>query len=184
MGHAADRSSARTAEVDALLGDLSHDSHVIVTGQIGCGKTALAKRMSARFDLTHLHIDEFNDDEDPLHSAARAADAIEGGWVAEANVWQIPQAIWESADLAIYLDYANSVHYRRILRRCLHSCIAEPTWTNIRDNVTSEWLHFTIIVRYADENRAGWQKQGGITSAEIPVFSFSSPRETEELFAE
>ena len=178
-----DRSSARTTEADAQLGDLSRDSHLIVTGQIGCGKTTLAKQISARFGLTHLHIDKFNNDEDPLHSAARAADLIEGGWDAEANVWQIPQAIWASADLAIFLDYANTVHYRRILRRCLHGCIAKPTWANIRDNIVNEWSHFTIMVRYADENRANWQKQGGITSTAIPVIRFSSPREIENLFA-
>ena len=179
-----DNVNASSAEANTPFGDLSRDSRLIVTGQIGCGKTTLAKRLCARFDLIHLHIDSFNGDENPLQSAVEAASLIKSGWVAEANVWQIPQPIWESADLAIFLDYANTVHYRRILRRCVQSCIAQPAWMNIRDSIANEWSHFTIMYRYADENRADWQKQGGITSAAIPVIRFSSPRETEKLFAE
>jgi hypothetical protein len=68
-----DRSSAPTTEAKAFLGDLPRDSHLIVTVQIGCGQTILAKPISARFGLTHLHIDKFNDEQDPLGSAARAA---------------------------------------------------------------------------------------------------------------
>ena len=118
-----------------VLKNLSHDSRLIVTGQIGCGKTTLAKRICSSLGVSHLQIDDFHDDEDPMHSAAIAASSIDGGWVAEACVWQIPPPLWKSADLAVHLDYANSVHYLRILRRCVHNCLSEPTWANVRDNV-------------------------------------------------
>ena len=166
-----------------VLKNLSHDSRLIVTGQIGCGKTTLAKRICSSLGVSHLQIDDFHDDEDPMHSAAIAASSIDGGWVAEACVWQIPPPLWKSADLAVHLDYANSVHYLRILRRCVHNCLSEPTWANVRDNVLGEWLHLKIMYRYAEENRANWQEQGGITDTATPVIRSSSPRATERLFA-
>ena len=164
--------------------DVTSDSRLIVTGQSGCGKTSLAKRISALVGVPHIHIDDYHGDVSPMASAARAAGSITGGWVAEACVWQIPRPIWDAADLVIFLDYANSVHYRRILRRCLRSCLAKPTWNHVREVARSEWGHLKIMYRYADENRAGWQKQGGITDATVPVVRFVTSRETEIWLAE
>jgi adenylate kinase family enzyme len=172
-----DRSRVITeAASKVALADLSSNSRLIVTGQIGCGKTTLAERISTCLGVSHLHIDDYHHDKDPLLSATKAADSIDGGWVAEACVWQIPPPIWESADLVIYLDYVNSVHYLRILRRCVRNCLAKRIWTNIRDNVRGEWLHLKIMYRYADENRATWRERGGITSVRVPVIRSASPR--------
>lgn len=166
-----------------VLKQLSPDTRLIVTGQIGCGKTTLAKEISTRLCLTHLALDNFNGDPDPKRSAAEAMSAIGGGWVAEANVWQIPQAIWEAADLAIFLDYANIVHYLRIMHRCFRTCVRVPTWVKIRRNLCEELLHMKIVFLYANENRKGWHERGGITNTATQVIRCTSPRATSWLLA-
>ena len=108
---------------ETVLKHLQYDSRLIITGQIGCGKSTLARDISSRSGITHLAIDDFYGDEDPNLSATKAASSIDGGWVAEANVWQIPQAIWELSDFAVFLDYANFVHYLRIINRCFRKCM-------------------------------------------------------------
>lgn len=169
--------------VETLLKQLSPASRLIVTGQIGCGKTTLARKISTRLALTHLEIDDFNDQQDPKLAAAEAANTISGGWVAEANVWQIPQSVWESSDFVVFLDYANWIHYVGIISRCFGKCLMERTWVNIRRNISDELLHLKIIYSYANMNREGWQKQGGITSATTPVIRCSSPLATNRLLA-
>jgi adenylate kinase family enzyme len=164
-----------------VLTHLSAQSRLIVTGQIGCGKTTLSRAISARLGLTHLPIDLFNDLADSKRAAADAARSIEGGWVAEANVWQIPRAIWESSEFAILLDYANLIHYLRIIRRCLRACAIKPTWANIRHQVVTELEHLKIMVLYANENREGWKKRGGITDTATQVIRCTSPREADRL---
>ena len=166
-----------------VLTQLSSESRLIVTGQIGCGKTTLSREISTRLGLTHLQIDLFNDHPDPLLSAAHAAHSIDGGWVAEANVWQIPQAIWQWSDLAVFLDYPNHVHYLRILRRCLRECMAKPTWGGTRDCIAREAQHLKIVYLYANENREGWHERGGITDTATPVIRCPSPRAAERLLA-
>ncbi len=163
--------------------DLALGGRLIVTGQIGCGKTTLARRLCERLGLEHLQIDDYHGDDDPWRSAAKAAEAISTGWVAEACVWQIPAAVWSSADLAIHLDYANRVHYLRIVRRCLRSCVTKPTWERVRDNVRGEFLHLRIMYRHADENRATWRERGGITRLPVRIIRSASPRETEGLLS-
>ncbi|MEZ4863866.1 MAG: hypothetical protein R3C14_21270 [Caldilineaceae bacterium] len=168
---------------ETILKQLSPASRLIVTGQIGCGKTTLASAISRRLGLTHLEIDVFNGDPEPMLAAAEAADAIAGGWVAEANVWQIPQAIWEASDFGIFLDYANVIHYPRIIRRCFGKCMMDRTWVNIRRHISEELLHLKIVYLYANENRAEWRRRGGITSTATPVIRCPSPRTTDRLLA-
>ena len=74
---------ARAAET--FLRQMSPQSRLVVTGQIGCGKTTLARDICSRLGLSHLPIDDFHGDTDPALSAARAASSIDGGWVAEAT---------------------------------------------------------------------------------------------------
>jgi adenylate kinase family enzyme len=164
-----------------VLTQLPPDSRLIVTGQIGCGKTTLAREISIRLGLTHLEIDGFHKDANPKLAAARAASSIDGGWVAEANVWQIPQAIWETADVVIFLDYSNAVHYLRILRRCFHKCLMKPTWARIRDTVSGEMDNAKIVYLYANKNREEWREHVGITNTATPVIRCASPRVTNRL---
>ncbi|HRW07741.1 MAG TPA: hypothetical protein P5121_21715 [Caldilineaceae bacterium] len=144
----------------------------------------MSKTISARWGLTHLEIDHFNGEPDPHVAAADAAHTIQGGWVAEANVWQIPQAIWEAADLGIFLDYANVVHYPRIIRRCWGKCINERSWAKICHHLREELLHMKIVYLYANKNRAGWQQRGGITNTATPVIRCPAPRVTDRLLAQ
>jgi len=172
---------ARAAET--VLRELSPESHLIVTGQIGCGKTTLARKISIRLGLAHLQLDDYNDDADPAYSASRAVSSIDGGWVAEANIWQIPDAIWKSVDFVVFLDYPNIVHYLRIILRCFQTCLAKPTWAHIRGTVGLEWSHMKIIYLYANKNRAGWHERGGITNHTTPVIRCASPRTANRLLA-
>jgi len=168
---------------ETVLRQMSPQSRLIVTGQIGCGKTTLAREICSRLGLSHLPIDDYHGDADPALSAARAASSIDGGWVAEANVWQIPDAIWESSDLAVFLDYPNVVHYLRIIRRCFRTCLAQRTSAAIRRSIGTEWDHMKIIYLYANKNREGRNERGGITNTATPVIRSASPRATSRPLA-
>ena len=166
-----------------VLRHLSPDSRLIVTGQIGCGKTTLAREICSQLGLAHMSIDDYHGDPDPEASASRAVTSLGGGWVAEANVWQIPVAIWEAAEIVLFLDYPNFTHYLRIIRRCLQACMKQPSWVIIRGTIRSEWHHMRIIRLYANKNRAGWDEHGGITKSTTPVIRSHSPRTTRMLLA-
>ena len=167
--------------VETVLKNLPSKSRLIVTGQIGCGKTTLARVISAHLALTHLEIDRFSDDPDPMISVSEAVRKINGGWVAEANVWQIPQSIWESANFILFLDYANWRHYLGIIHRCYKKCLKAKTWTTIKHTAGEALLHLKIIFLYANKNRRGWYEQGGITNTTTPVIRCSSRSETDKL---
>lgn len=156
-------------------------TRLIVTGQIGAGKTTLAQAIARVHGLVHVSIDHFHEDDDPAASTLKAVTAIDGGWVAEANVWQIPDGLWPMADQVIFLDYANAVHCRRILRRCLDRCLRERSLMGIRRVVREERYHLRIVTRFADENREGWIAKGGFAPAGIPVIRCASPREARRL---
>ncbi|MCL2641679.1 MAG: hypothetical protein FWD53_12595 [Phycisphaerales bacterium] len=168
---------------ETVLKSLSPTPCLIITGQIGCGKTTLAKKLSHHLNLPHLHLDDFHQEPDPHLAATQAANRLTGGWIAEANVWQIPQGIWSTADLTIFLDYTNLTHYLRILRRCLTTCARKPTWPNIRHHMAHEWGHIKIIYRYANKNRAGWHDRGLNANLKIPVIRCDSPRAASRLVA-
>lgn len=174
-----------TAEkaAETFLKQLSSDSRLIVTGQIGCGKTTLASKVSTLLRLTHLEIDVFSDDPDPQFSAAEAARRMDNGWVAEANVWQIPDSIWAAADWVVFLDYDNWLHYVGIIRRCFGKCLKAQAWVNVRQAISKEASHLKIVYLYANQNRKGWHKQGGITSTSTPVIRCTSRYETSRLLA-
>ena len=103
--------------------------------------------------------------------------------MAEANVWQVTQAVWVSAALAIFLDYSNTTHYLRIIPRCLRTCRARLAWKNIRPTVKSEWHHLKLIYMYAEKNRKGWQEQGGISNTRSPVIRCDTPLAADRLLA-
>jgi adenylate kinase family enzyme len=168
---------------ESVLRELSPGSHLIVTGQIGCGKTTLARKIAVRLGLAYLAIDDYYGDADAMASASRAAAAVDGGWVAEANVWQIPDAIWQAAELVVFLDYPNIVHYLRIIQRCWRTCVARPTWASIRRTVGLECEHLRIVFLYANKNREGWRECGGITASATPVIRCASPRAADRLLA-
>ena len=154
-------------------------SHIVVTGQPGCGKTTVARMLSQRGHLSHVALDDFIGREDAHEAAAAAISGTVGGWVVDGCVWQVPPGVWESADLVIHLDYAKRVHYARILRRALRRLHAGGGWAVVRD----EWDNARVVRRWADENRAAWAAAGGITTADVEIVRCRNPREAQLLIA-
>lgn len=164
-----------------IVETLTHESRLIVTGQIGCGKTTLAAQLAGRLGAAHVRLDQFIGVEDPKSEASATLEAVVGGWVLDGCVWQVPEAAWEAADLAIHLDYANFVHYRRIGRRALRNAVTARSFKEARTVVTDEVGHFRIMGRFADENRRGWREAGGITATPTPVIRCGHPREARSI---
>lgn len=162
---------------------LAPGCRVIVTGQIGCGKTTLAAGLAERFHLLHLRLDEFNGRDDARAGAAAAVESIEEGWVVDGCVWQVPDTAWRCADVAVHLDYSNAVHYRRILRRAARRSVSTHSLRRAREVFAEEWGHFEIMRKHADANRRGWSDAGGISPASTPVVRLDHPRDARALLA-
>lgn len=175
--------SGRSPGADCDVALLTPTSQVVVTGQIGCGKTTFAEALASRLDLVHLRLDQFNGQDDALGRASRAVDDTPPGWVLDGCVWQVPEMAWHRADLVVHLDYTNWVHYRRICRRALRRALSAGSIDAARAAIADERTHIQIMRRHADENRAGWARAGGITQAPTPVIHCRHPRDARTLLA-
>jgi adenylate kinase family enzyme len=133
---------------------------VLIAGVTGAGKTTLARRIAARWDLVHHELDalhhgpnwtprpEFLDD-------VRAFAATDR-WVTE---WQYTskgtdEILPQRADLLVWLDYPYPLVRSRLIRRTLgRSILRTKLWNgNVEPNL---WHALTVR---GDENILDWQK--------------------------
>ncbi|GGD84344.1 AAA family ATPase [Microbacterium murale] len=169
---------------------------VLVAGVTGSGKTTLARRIAARWDLTHQELDalyhgpgwtprpEFVDD-------VRAFAATDR-WVTE---WQYTSkgtntVLPRSADLLVWIDYPYGVARRRLIRRTWKRRILRTKlWNgNVEPNL---WHALTVrsdenILDWQRRTRHKWSERMPQIEAEHPhltIVRLTHPRETERWLA-
>ena len=137
----------------------------LIGGMMGSGKTTFANRLAVNLGLKHIEIDRYTAENEILANeilaAVRAAEKT--GWVAEANPWQIPQSVYDNADVIIFLDYDNSVNYIRLLIRGYKEwCSQNYSWSGFRESIVHRAIMDLgrIVYLYGKENRKGWREGG------------------------
>lgn len=170
---------------------------VLIAGVTGSGKTTLARRIAARWDLRHVEIDalfhgpgwtprpEFLDD-------VRAFAATER-WVTE---WQYTSQGTDSvlaprADLLVWLDYPYPVVRRRLLVRTFRRRVFRTQLWN--GNVEpalwhrDAWSGENDILRWQKATRHKWSVRMPLIERDfpdLPVLRLTHPREAEQWLAQ
>lgn len=156
----------------------------LIGGMMGSGKTTFANRLAVNLGLKHIEIDRYTAENEIL-AAVRAAEKT--GWVAEANPWQIPQSVYDKADVIIFLDYDNSVNYIRLLIRGYKEwCSQNYSWSGFRESIVRRAIMDLgrIVYLYGKENRKGWREGGlfaGIDVSSVTYVRCLSPAELNRL---
>jgi adenylate kinase family enzyme len=107
---------------------MAGDMRIVVTGTSGAGKTTLARKIAARFAISHIELDAINWQsgwrdlvgQDPAEFVRRVARAIEAdSWVVDGNYGLARDTVWGRATHLVWLDYNRPVIMRRVIVRSL-----------------------------------------------------------------
>ncbi len=161
---------------------------LVVIGVSGCGKTALARQISLRFDLPHIELDalywEANWQPAPgtvFRERVQAATADEA-WVVDGNYSQSRDIVWPRATHVVWLDYGLFTIMWRVSLRTLRRLISQQElWNGNRESLRAVfggnsivWYAFTSFRRHRGKYAAL------LASSEIKhlkVNRFDSPKE-------
>ena len=169
-----------------------HPDRVLIAGVTGSGKTTLARRIAAQWNLRHVEIDalhhganwtprpEFLDDVRMFAATER--------WITE---WQYTskgtdEIMTPRAQLAIWLDYPWPLVRRRLMQRTLsRRLLRTKLWNgNVEPPLWSReaWNGENDILRWQENTRFKWDERMPRIEAEFPhlaIVRLAHPRETE-----
>ena len=138
---------------------------VIVGGISGCGKSTMARRLAARFDLPYVEMDAlfhgpgwverptFLTDVDAFVATAR--------WVTDSDGYAdvVGDRVWERADTFVWLDYSRAVVMSRVVRRSfLRALGRRELWNGNREDPRM-WLRADHPIRWAWSQHAGRRRR-------------------------
>jgi adenylate kinase family enzyme len=120
---------------------------IVIVGSTGSGKTTLARRLSAIFDLPHVELDALwwkpnwtNVPVEEFHACVRSA-VDQPQWIIDGNYSAIRDQIWNRADCIVWLDYSFPVIFRRLVARTWRRIFAGEECCN--GNRESIWRTLT-----------------------------------------
>ncbi|MBO9626483.1 MAG: AAA family ATPase [Microbacterium sp.] len=168
-------------------------SRVLIAGVTGSGKTTLARRIAAAWNLRHVEIDGLYHGPEwtprPAFLDDVRAFAAEERWITE---WQYTskgtdEIMTPRAELAIWLDYPWTVVRSRLLRRTIGRSVLRTRVYN--DNVEKP-IWRLIATRDPEDNILAWQTRTRFFWAErmpqkeeqfpgLTIVRLTHPRETE-----
>lgn len=121
---------------------------VVVIGTTSSGKSTLAARLAAKFDLAFIELDALHWEPDwqeaPLDVfRARVQKAIQADrWAVAGNYQKVRDLIWPKAEAIIWLDYSLWRIFWQLTRRTFSRWwTRELLWGTNRENL---WTHFKL----------------------------------------
>lgn len=129
-------------------------SRVLVSGISGAGKTTLARRLAARWDLPRCELDALHHGPKWVPRPEFEADVrrfiARDRWVTEDQYHGIlGDALWERADMVIWLDLPRHTIMWRVIRRSVARCVLRrELWNGNREHLR-EWLRPSHPIRWA-----------------------------------
>lgn len=133
---------------------MTRPARVLVSGISGAGKTTLARRLGARWDLPCHELDALHHGPKWVPRPEFEADVrrfIAGDrWVTEDQYHGIlGDALWERADMVIWLDLPRRTIMWRVIRRSVARCVLRRAlWNGNREHLR-EWLRPSHPIRWA-----------------------------------
>lgn len=170
-------------------------ARVLVAGVTGSGKTTLARRLAAAWDLRHVEIDALYHGPGwtprPTFLEDVRAFAAEERWVTE---WQYTskgtsEILAPRAELVVWLDYPWSIVRSRLLRRTLTRRILRTRlWNgNVEPAIWTRraWNGENDILRWQRDTRYKWQERLPVIRERHPhlqIVRLRHPRELDRWF--
>jgi adenylate kinase family enzyme len=132
---------------------------VLVTGISGAGKTTMARRLSARWNLPHHELDALHHGPAWTPRPDFASDvrrfAAQDRWVTEDQYHRVlGDLLWEYADTVIWLDLPRRTVMWRVLRRSLSRAVTRRELWNGNRERWRDWLRADHPIRWA------WSQHG------------------------
>jgi len=101
---------------------------IVVVGTSGCGKTTMAVRIAAAFELPFIELDGLHwgpnwlalSEADPDEFVRRVCEAVSvDAWVCDGNYAMVRDLIWPRATHVVWLDYSRAVVMARVIKRSI-----------------------------------------------------------------
>jgi adenylate kinase family enzyme len=118
---------------------------VVIVGNSGSGKTALADHLAQRLGVPHVELDAHyhragwtptppEEFANAVRGALDAADAAAGGWVVCGNYRPVSTQIWARADTIVWLDLRRLVMWRVTSRSFARVVRRTELWNGNRES--------------------------------------------------
>jgi adenylate kinase family enzyme len=153
---------------------------ISIIGTAGCGKTTLAKQLSARLGIPHVELDacHWGPNWTPVANAiflSQVDAALEQeNWVMDGNYIRVRFNIWEQATHIVWLDYPRWRIMQQVTTRSLRRILTrEKLWAGNRETVQKSFFSQDSIIRFA------WKSYERQKRDYEELFSFSLFRDTE-----
>ncbi len=166
-------------------------NRIVVIGAAGSGKSTLAERLARMPGCPFIEPDGLFWDANwtpapPDVFRARVEAALRGDrWTFGGNYSAVRDIVWGRADTLIWLDYALSVIFRRLLRRSLRRVIThEELWNGNRETWRGQFWSRESLFWYVLQTHARRRREIPLAlsqpaSQHLQVLCFGSPRETD-----
>lgn len=173
---------------------------IAVVGTSGSGKTTMAKRLSAGFDLPHVEMDAVNwqpgwydlAQNEPEEFRRCIREATDGdAWVCDGGYGTVRDIVWSRATHLVWLDYSRARIMSRVIRRSIWRVVdRHELWAGSGNREDwRKWFTAEHPIRWAWNTwagrRANFEEMTGLPDyAHLHVFRLRHPREVRGVIAD
>jgi adenylate kinase family enzyme len=168
-------------------------ARTVVVGTTGSGKSTLASRLAAAIGVRHVELDVLF--WQPGWQSRRPEDFAEhvrrevrrDAWVIDGNYSSVRSIIWERATAIVWLNYAFSLTFVRLLRRTLTRLVTrEEICNGNRESFVGIFLSRQSLLLWAIRSHPRYRREYPLALKRYPdvrLHEFRRPSETEAFLS-